>query len=211
MSRRISPSENAETLPDIVDADWSEPDEQEEGLRRQADDAEKQILDGLEIDTHNHEYYAYVYKKVNGRKEYCEQVGIEVFPLQERLRTKWRGGVFEVIVFKDGKIWKNKTYRIASQPVEDAVLTRPTQRNDGQMSEIAQMLRQQSELIASLQNSSRADPMEEMTRTLTMMKMMKDVFGGNQDDPTKAILKGVELVERLRGDGDNDGERTFTR
>jgi hypothetical protein len=215
MARRITQKdiENAENMPDIVDADWQEPDEDEEYLERQAKDAEKQILDGLEIDTHNHEYYAYVYKKVNGRKEYCEQVGIELFPLQERLRTKWRGGTFEVIVFKDGKIWKNKTYRIASQPSEDVQRISPATVQDGNMSQIAEMLRQQSELIASLRNEApRVDPMEEMTRTLQMMQMMKNVFGDNSSnvDPTAMMLKGIELVEKVRGDGESGEENMYS-
>lgn len=217
MARKITSqtSEDAEIMPDIVDADWSEPDAEQEELRRQADDAERVILDGLEIDTHNHEYYAYVYKKVNGRKEYCEQVGIEAFPLQERLRQKWRGGVFEIMVFKDGKIWKNKTYRIASQPHDEPFKSSPLAAKDGTMSEIAQMLRQQTELIASLRQEGSGSPrnsMEEMSNMLQMMQLMRNVFIDNKSavDPTDMLFKGIELVEKVRGEQDGGEENMYS-
>lgn len=194
---------------EIVDADWSEPNPDDIELEKQAEEAERVVLDGLEIDTHNHEYYAYVYKKVNGRKEYCEQIGIENFPLQERLRTRWNGGVFEVIVFKDGKIWKNKTYRVHTQPNNNDVKVSPTTK-ESELGAIAEMLRQQSELIANMQQGpARSDPMDDMNRMLTMMKMVKELTPDvKQADPTAMLLKGVELMEKLRGD-ESGGERNL--
>jgi hypothetical protein len=209
MARRTTRKDldDAVELPAITDAEWSEPDPDEERLEREAREEEKSILDGLEIDTKNHEYRFRIYEVVNGQQTYVEEVGVDVFPIQEYLRKKHGGGHFRVIVFRDNKIWKNKTYRV--KKVEAFQMPQHMPQEKGPWSEVSEMLRQQSELIASLRNNSQQNPMEQMQQTLMMMKTFKEVMGDQQQtDPTAMMLKGVELVEKLRGD-DEGGEKNI--
>lgn len=209
MARRTTQKDidDAVELPAITEAEWSEPDPDEQRLEREAREEEKSILDGLEIDTQNHEYRFRIYEVVNGQQTYVEEVGVDVFPIQEYLRKKHGGGHFRVIVFRDNKIWKNKTYRV--KKIENFQTPQQMQQDKGPWSEVSEMLRQQSELIASLRNTAHANPMEQMQQTLMMMKTFKEVMGSeNTVDPTAMMLKGVELVEKLRGDEDG-GEKNI--
>lgn len=211
MARRTTQKdlEEAVELPAITDADWSEPDPDEERLEREARAEEKSILDGLEIDTKNHEYRFRIYEVVSGQQTYVEEVGVDVFPIQEYLRKQHGGGHFRVIVFRDNKIWKNKTYRV--KKIENFQMLQHMQREKGPWSEVSEMLRQQSELIASLRNTPHQNPTEQMQQTLMMMKTFKEVMGvQQQSDPTAMMLKGVELVEKLRGDDESSEKNIYS-
>ena len=97
-----------ETL-QIVDARFRETPQEQIDLENDADEAERAFLDEFQINDSVHEYYARLYRIVNGQKSFVEQVGPDKFPIEERLQKLHKGGHFIAMLFKDGKIWKNKT------------------------------------------------------------------------------------------------------
>ncbi len=190
-----------ETL-QIVDARFRETPQEQIDLENDADDAERAFLDEFQINDSVNDYYARLYRVVNGQKSFVEQVGPDKFPIEDRLQKIHKGGHFIAMLFKNGKIWKNKTYRVEA-PSDAPRLEAPSQ-----IADIARLIAQQNEQIANIMQRGTpaatppVDPIAQMGAMMTVMLQMKELMPAPA--PATGVKEFIELLsvaKELAGDG----------
>ena len=192
----------------IIDAPLlSEDDKEELDLQEDAKKEEREFLDEFDLNDDVHEYYARIYRVLGGKQIYIEQVGPEAFPILDRLRKVHKGGKFRAILFKDKKIFKNKTYDI--EPLSDEIA--PVQ--NSQISDVASLLKTHTEQMAAMMqgaipNSEPRDPIEQMTALMTALGAAKEFFAPakEKDNTIEMLLKGIEIA---RETANPSGERNL--
>lgn len=187
-----------ETL-QIVDARFRETPQEQIDLENDADDAERAFLDEFQINDSVHEYYARLYRIVNGQKSFVEQVGPDKFPIEERLQKLHKGGHFIAMLFKDGKIWKNKTYRV--EPPSEA----PRNEAPSQIADIARLVAQQNEQIANIMQrgtpaAAPSDPIAQMSAIMAVMLQMKELMPQPKETGIKDFIELLTVAKELAGD-----------
>lgn len=188
----------------IIDARSKAIPDEQIALEDEADDTEKAFLDEFEINDALHSYHVRLYRVVNGRKIYVEELGADAFPILERLRTIHKGGHFEMLIFRDNKIWKNKTYRVEAP----AAVPAPA---PSQISELGELIRSQNEQMSRMLTGAAPvapiahDPMASMKQMMEIMVLMKQTMEPPKATGIDDFLKMFAVVKELSGDGDGNG------
>ncbi len=191
----------------IVDASFRETPQSEIDLERDADQEEKAFLDEFQINDNVHDYYARIYRVVNGQQSFVEQVGPDKFPIEPRLQNLHKGGHFRAILFKNGTIWRNKTYRV--EPPAGAEKSEAP----SQISEIARLIAQQNEQIANMLQrgapmSAPVDPMAMFTGMMAALAQAKEFFtpqNAGGANSLKDFMEMLAFAKELVADGQGGG------
>jgi len=192
----------------IVDASFRETPQSEIDLERDADQEEKAFLDEFQINDNVHDYYARIYRVVNGQQSFVEQVGPDKFPIEPRLQNLHKGGHFRAILFKNGTIWRNKTYRVEPPPSAEK------SEAPSQISEIARLIAQQNEQIANMLQrgapmTAPADPMAMFTGMIAALAQAKEFFAPAQNaggaNSLKDFMEMLAFAKELVADGQGGG------
>lgn len=194
-----------DATPQIIDARVQDVPEEETEAREQSEAFEKTVLEEFGITDNAAEYVAWVYRLENGKRVYIEQVGIDAFPIQDRLKKMHGGGVFQIFLKKDGKIFKNKMYHVerASPGASPA---------PSQISELGELMRAQTEQIARLIGGAPAgalspppDPLAQMKQMMEIMALMKSTMEPPKGTDIKDFLALFAAAKELAADGGNNG------
>lgn len=183
---------------DVIDAPLlTEDDTEDLDLKENAKKEERAFLDEFELNDDVHEYYARIYRVVDGRQVYIEQVGPEAFPILDRLRKVHKGGKFRAMIFKDKRIFKNKTYDI--EPLKDEI---PAPQNS-QIADLAALLAKNNEQMAAIiqgqpPNTPQQSSTDQFTAIITALATAKELFTPpepKKDNTIEMLLKGIEIAK----------------
>jgi len=151
-----------------------------------------------------------VYRIKEGQLEYCASYKPEQFEEVnfELLRRRFGAGDYEIRLYSADPVTRrfgvrNRTrLKIADDrgvPEESAGI--PNAMNQV-LGAIADGQRQMLEALVQMKQTPAKDPMEEMTKMLSMMTMMREAMGLNQAQPAStksSIGEIVEAIKELRG------------
>lgn len=206
MARKVDPE-----IPQIIDARFQETPQEQIDLENDADSEERAFLDEFQINDSVHNYHARIYRVVNGVQSFVEQVGPDKFPIEERLQNLHKGGHFRAILFKNGIIWKNKTYRV-EPPSTPAPVAPPSQ-----IGEIADLIARQNEQLTNIMqrggpSAAPQDPVAMMTAMMAAMVQMKEFLTPAQSQGGSSIKDFMEMLafaKEIVSDGGGGGRSAF--
>ncbi len=148
-----------------------------------------------------------VYRVVNGERQYCSKYKPEEFEegTFEMLRSNFGSGEYELRLYATDP--RTGRFVIRSQTrVKIAESKTPTQ-SDALPSGLSQVLttiaqgqEQMLRAIVEMKQTPQKDPMEEMTKMLSMMTLMREAMGiTNQSREKSSIREIVDAVKELKG------------
>jgi hypothetical protein len=148
-----------------------------------------------------------VYRVVNGERQYCSKYKPEEFEegTFEMLRSNFGSGEYELRLYATDP--RTGRFVIRSQTrVKIAESKTPTQ-SDALPSGLSQVLttiaqgqEQMLRALVEMKQAPQKDPMEEMTKMLSMMTLMREAMGiTNQSREKSSIREIVDAVKELKG------------
>lgn len=135
-----------------------------------------------------------------GKVGWCDDVPAGEFEQggMKLIRDRWGPGTYQVILYGNQPGTKRFTIRtramidiVAAQGGPVAVLQNPGQDMTGMMQQLLTAITAQKEAAP--------DPMEQMTKMLTMMKLMKDATGDGGQSKQSNLSETLALIKELKG------------
>jgi len=152
-----------------------------------------------------------VYRINSGQLEYCRGYKPEEFESGnfDMIRERFGAGIYELRLYATDPNTKKFTVRRKHRVtiVEDKIETSPGGLGSGMaqvLQTIAQGQQQMLEALVSIKSAPAKDPMEEMTKMMGMMSMMREAMGLNQPQGREKSSIGeiVSAIRELRGAAD---------
>lgn len=148
-----------------------------------------------------------VYRIVNGERQYCAKYKPEEFEegTFEMLRSSFGAGEYELRLYATDP--KTSRFVIRSQTRVKIAENKGTTQTDALPSGLSQVLttiaqgqEQMLRALVDMKQQPQKDPMEEMTKMLSMMTMMRDAMGlNNQTREKSSIGEIVNAIKELKG------------
>jgi len=149
-----------------------------------------------------------VYRLVNGAREYCAKYQPEEFEegTFELLRKNFGAGEYELRLYathpetRKFVVRSSTRVKIAQSSVSNESSSLPNGLNQV-LSTIAQGQQQMLSALVEMKQAPQKDPMEEMTKMLSMMTMMREAMGLNfqQRQEKSSIGEIVSAIKELKG------------
>jgi hypothetical protein len=147
-----------------------------------------------------------VYRIVQGQREYCRKYSPSEFEEGsfEILRDQFGPGEYELRLYATHPetrkfVIRNSTrIKIAENKAPDAAPGLPNGLSQV-LSTIASGQQQMLNALVEMKQAPQKDPMEEMTKMLSMMTMMREAMGMNQQSSGGSIGEIVGAIKELRG------------
>lgn len=148
-----------------------------------------------------------VYRFVNGERQYCAKYKPEEFEegTFEMLRSNFGAGEYELRLYatdpRTGRfVVRSQTrVKIAESKTPNQVDALPSGLSQV-LTTIAQGQEQMLRAIVDMKQTPQKDPMEEMTKMLSMMTLMREAMGiTNQSREKSSIREIVDAVKELKG------------
>lgn len=148
-----------------------------------------------------------------GVTEHCFSCTPAELPIIDRIQEQYGPGVYQIWIYKDGKIFKRRNLHIA-KPVKSAYTPPHLQGNNSDIPDVVRVMlenqqrqmEQFQEIISRNQNpiqhpiAPAFNPMEMMGGMMGMMVQMKEFMGGNnQGNGIDTLLKGMEIMKDFQG------------
>ena len=143
-----------------------------------------------------------------GVNEDCFSCSIEELPIKERIRNEFGSGLYQIYIYKNKKLFRRRTLRLAA-PIKHPVVNNATLQGGGIKDILAAMAENQHrqyEQMKELMLSQNAQPSQtdQMTHMLQTMALMKQVMGEpvKATDPMKVLEVAKGLAESMGDGGD---------
>lgn len=152
--------------------------------------------------------YIAVYRMVKGKREWCTRYRPDEFEdgSFNLIRENFGPGEYELRLYATDPmtskfvVRKSTRVQMAESQNKAAESALPNGLNQV-LSTIAQGQQQMLDALVQMKQQPQKDPMEEMTKMLSMMTMMREAMGLNQSQPQSRSSIGeiVEAIKELRG------------
>lgn len=143
-----------------------------------------------------------------GTNEDCFSCTIEELPIKERIRKEFGPGLYQIYIYKNKKLFRRRTLRLAA-PVKQPVINTDGFQGGGIkdiLTAMAENQQRQFEQMRELmvQQVPQQSQAEQMQSTLQTMALMKQIMGepAKPADPMKTIELAKSLAEMMDGGGD---------
>lgn len=182
----------------------------EEPFEETATDRVAAMMSGVNSDDERAEVK--VYRVRDGQLEYCRGFKPDEFESGnfDMLRDRFGAGLYELRLYATNPASKKFTIRskLRVTIAEDRTESSPGAQLSGGMAQVLQTIaqgqQQMLEALVSIKSAPAKDPMEEMTKMMGMMTMMREAFGLNQPQGREKSSIGeiVSAIRELRGAAD---------
>ena len=149
-----------------------------------------------------------VYRMVNGAREYCRKFRPDEFEdgSFDMLREMFGPGEYELRLYSTDPVTRKFSVRNLTRIKISDIKTAPRSELPSGLSQvlstIAQGQQQMLQALVDIKSAPAKDPMEEMSRMLTMMTAMREAMGLNQQPQAReksSIGEIVSAIRELRG------------
>lgn len=162
------------------------------------------------------EFKINVYRMAKGVRSYCFSVSPSELPILDTLRDDYKGGQFQVWVYKNGKIFKRRDVTV--EPPPEKAVSNSGGDIGGIIAALAnqqrEMLNQMKEIVTRQpspvpQYAPATNPMEMMGSMMGVMMQMKEFMGGGKQEKTvnemDTFMKALEFAREFNDDGKQKG------